>query len=170
MPAVSQTKKKRGRPRGLLPLKDRLWSRIDRRGPDECWLWQGAINPDGFGIFRDDKGKVVRTHRKVYELEKGPIPKGKLVLHRCDARSCCNPGHLELGTHRDSKLPMLINGRNAKARRLSDEQVLEIVKIRAEQKLPYKTIGRMFGVTGRNVSLICNGHAYAWLTKIEEAV
>lgn len=157
-------KRKKGRPK--TPLKSRLWAKIDRRSDDECWPWTGAISTNGYGLVWDEGG-CARAHRKVWEQEKGPIPKGKLVLHRCDNRLCCNyKKHLKLGTHHDNMVDMISKGRNEKVRKLTDEQVLEIVKIRTERKLPYKTIGLMFGVTGTNVSLICRGKTYAWLTGI----
>lgn len=39
-----------------------------------------------------------------YEMEVGPIPAGKEIDHRCRARTCQNPAHLEAVTHRENMI------------------------------------------------------------------
>ena len=79
-----------------------------------CFLWTGALNHHGYGIFNLD-GRTVRSHRLAYSIWKGPIPDGLCVDHICRVRSCCNPAHLRLATSRDnvleprSKSPALAN-------------------------------------------------------------
>ncbi len=65
-----------------------------------CWLWNGYLS-DGYGIMSAGK-KLERAHRVSYMIHKGNIPKDKIVLHNCDVRSCVNPDHLRLGTHKDN--------------------------------------------------------------------
>lgn len=81
-----------------------VWKRIDKRGVDECWLWTGARDVSGYGVFRIE-GRYYKAHRVVYSLEHESIelrgPKDRyakaLVLHHCDNPPCCNPKHLYLG-------------------------------------------------------------------------
>lgn len=68
--------------------------KVDENG---CWVWQKFRHAKGYGgtYFR---GRTDRTHRVMWMLVNGEIPKGKLVCHTCDNPPCCNPDHLWLGT------------------------------------------------------------------------
>lgn len=59
-----------------------------------CWLWDKALNESGYGVVWVND-RMLRAHRVMYELEKGPIPPGLLLDHLCRVRSCVNPQHLE---------------------------------------------------------------------------
>ena len=89
---------------------DRLWTKIEERGPDECWPWLASCNLDGYGHLRLN-GKLERAHRVVWFLTYGTIPEGMCVCHHCDNPPCCNPAHLFLGTQIDN-----IHDRDAKGR------------------------------------------------------
>lgn len=69
--------------------------------------------------FKDDKGyiritvnnKGVKLHRYMYERYKNNIPKGLVIRHLCNNPSCCNPDHLEVGTHKDNYKDMVESNR-----------------------------------------------------------
>ena len=90
---------------------DRFWSKVDQRGPDDCWEWRAARMWKGYGHFGVARDLVVRAHRFAWEVSRGPIPNGAMVLHRCDNPACCNPAHLFLGTARDNTDDMVAKGR-----------------------------------------------------------
>lgn len=76
------------------PLAERFWPKVDKRGPDECWPWIGAVNKQtGYGQIYDGR-VMIGAHRAVYLLEVGPIPDGMTLDHRCNRRTCVNPTHL----------------------------------------------------------------------------
>jgi len=96
-----------------VPLDQRLYRSCKYIEETECWEWQKATNNIGYGMIRDaDHGGMRTTHRVSYEIHKGKIPKGKLVLHMCDNPKCCNPEHLFLGTHKDNSHDMIEKGRD----------------------------------------------------------
>lgn len=120
---------------------DRFWSYVDRKGDDECWLWQGTKhlpNPCGmvygsFGVTKSKGGPSMdyRAHRFSYVLANGVIPDGHLIMHTCDTPLCVNPAHLMAGTHltnaqdREAKgrgTPGELNGRA----KLTEQDVMDI--------------------------------------------
>lgn len=75
-------------------IEDRFWEKVDKRGPDDCWLWVGVLH-QGYGVLRRaPKGKLL-AHRLSYEINVGPIPDGLVIDHLCMVTRCVNPTHLE---------------------------------------------------------------------------
>ena len=87
-------------------VKERFWAKVDVRGLDECWEWQGCRDPKGYGrigFFIDRKHKVYVTSRFSLMLKAGFIPPPNIVTrHKCDNPPCVNPNHLEWGTIKDN--------------------------------------------------------------------
>lgn len=91
-------------PKGIYKRKSaeiRFWSKVNRKGPihpelrTRCWIWNGAKFADGYGAF-GALGEQ-RAHRISFRLFVGSVPKGSMVLHKCDNPSCVRPSHLYLG-------------------------------------------------------------------------
>lgn len=61
---------------------------------NDCWLWKGSVNQDGYGVARFDN-KPILAHRLAYILFYGSIEKGMHIDHLCYVRNCVNPAHLE---------------------------------------------------------------------------
>ena len=82
----------------------------EKKGSD-CWLWQGPVRQDGYGIFCH-KRKRFRAHRLSWHLAAGmDIPEGKQINHKCHQPACVNPSHLYCGSQQDNMNDMINAGR-----------------------------------------------------------
>lgn len=82
-----------------------FWSKVDRLGSDECWIWTGYRMYAGYGEMAF-LGRKIGAHRFSYLLHSGPLGDGKCICHKCCNRLCVNPRHLYQGTYRDNWLDM----------------------------------------------------------------
>ena len=109
---------------------ERFWSKVDKRGPDDCWEWLAA-KARGYGYFAIKRPRQARAHR-VSAVLAGIIDSledPRLVRHTCDNPACVNPAHLLAGSHQDN-----VNDREKRRRRsrkVNPEMVTEIRAARA---------------------------------------
>lgn len=146
----------------LIPIEQRFWSKVDRRGPNECWEWLASRNK-GYGQMsagrRGDKPLI--ASRVSWEIAHGKIPNGLYVCHHCDNPPCVNPQHLFLGTLQDNFRDRYRKGRYPRGDRhpttkISDGlalQIREAIKNGEEQQ----AIARRLGISETSVSVIKNG-------------
>ena len=92
-----------GRPlgSGILTNEERFWRKVERGGPDSCWMWRAAtVNGYGaFGLRSPDGIQRMRgAHRVSWEWANGRLTtQGEVVRHLCGVRGCVNPAHLAVG-------------------------------------------------------------------------
>jgi hypothetical protein len=100
------TSRDNGRYRSVIEEAERFWTKVDRHGPEACWLWLGQLNQWGYGHFcrtiAPGVHRTVKAHRFAYTLLVGPIPAGLTLDHLCGRRHCVRPDHLEPVTNAEN--------------------------------------------------------------------
>lgn len=137
---------------------------------DACWLWTGYRQKNGYGkVSARSAGfpGVQLAHRLAWLLFVGPIPPGRLVLHRCDNPRCVRPGHLFLGTHADNVADMLQKGRHRPPSRQPKTRnanhwncklrIEQVAEIRSRRNEPHSRLAVEFGTTRAYINAIVCG-------------
>jgi HNH endonuclease len=115
---------------------------IDGEG---CWIWQGALQRNGYGRTRMN-GRIVMAHRAFYEMHRGPIPEGLVIDHLCRNRACVNPDHLEPVTRGE-------NMRRGMGTKLTVDDARVIRSIVTE-------LAERFGVSVRTIGNVAEGMSW----------
>ena len=97
----------------------RFWSKVDVKGPDDCWNWTAGVGGHGYGVFYPGAGAQVLAHRfALAQYEDGFS--GAHALHYCDNKRCVNPAHLHWGTHAQNMYEAMLSGLMRAGRPLPD--------------------------------------------------
>lgn len=145
-----------------VPIEARFWTKVEKRGADECWPWLSTKTSGGYGtlgIGSRREGKEM-AHRVSYRLHQGPIPDGRWVLHSCDNPGCVNPRHLRCGTPAENSQEAQDKGRmkqthysgenNHRAKLLP----ADVEFIRANPTASRKYLAGLYGVEVSTISRI----------------
>jgi hypothetical protein len=156
-----------------------FWSHVDKKKPNECWVWTGCLTEKGYGHVRF-LGKDWKASRLAWMLTKED-PGAFYVCHHCDNPACCNPEHLFLGTAKDNIQDMVKKGRHPRnktgylpsgnnhhsrlhpevmargeqngAAVLTEAKVLEILRLRSEG-MSLQCMARRFNVSKGTIVFI----------------
>lgn len=143
----------------------RFWRKVDMSGgPDACWPWVKSCVPSGYGQFMIVPGRVMRSHRIAWALDRGRSPGKRVVRHRCDNPPCCNPKHLLAGTQAQNARDAVARGRATGGstprpgeenpnHKLTQEQVDEIRRLRMDG-ITGRSVAEAFGISPAQVSRI----------------
>lgn len=157
------------RPIPRLSEKDiaRFWSKVERRGPDECWPWTA-----GFRTIRSDYGTFhLQRHdwlasRVAFFISTRIDPAELWVLHSCDNPRCVNPAHLSLGSAKENARQMFERGRsydrvgegNPRAK-LTARQVKEM-RVAYRDGKPMRQLAAFYGIGQTQASRIVRGESW----------
>jgi hypothetical protein len=145
-----------------------FWERVSKRGPDECWIWNGpTTGGKGYGRIKVF-GKNRYAHRVSWIIHFGEIPAGMLVCHHYDTPTCQNPSHFFLGTFQDNHDDSVQKGRQRKAcggdhghAKITDTDVKEIRRLRTTKTLTQTKIASRYGVSEATISNIVKRKVWA---------
>jgi hypothetical protein len=154
----------------MRPVSERFFEKVMPVPESGCWLWIASTNKRGYGQFMMLDRRPHLAHRVSWRLEKGEIPIGLHVLHKCDTPACVNPDHLFLGTDRDNVQDMLRKGRENRTPRrvgaahgmakITSEVALAIFNAEGAQT----RIALQFGVPKSTVNHIKSGRQWSTVT------
>ena len=97
--------------------QDRFHTKVERRGPDECWPWLDSLDgTNGYGRMSVGtrilgNQQLLGAHVLAQVLGNRDLLPGEHALHRCDNRGCCNPVHIFGGTNNENIADKVAKGR-----------------------------------------------------------
>lgn len=145
----------------------RFWSHVNKCSgmfaivngkKSECWLWTAGCDEAGYGRLTLD-GKVIFAHQASFMFSRKLKVRPKdLTCHHCDNPPCVRPSHLFKGTPLSNMVDMIKKGRDKKAKgeksgkaKLSEKQVIEILKLYASGKAKISVLAKAYHVGYNNV-------------------
>jgi hypothetical protein len=81
------------------PVLERFLAKVDKNGPNGCWIWLASKGPNGYGQFCLEGTRPLGAHRVALKLFRGvDIMYGHALTidHLCHNPICVNPDHLEV--------------------------------------------------------------------------
>lgn len=144
-------------------LADAFWRHVTPLDTHLCWIWQGPLDKDGYGVVRF-RTHSYKAHRLAYLLHHAPLlPLTLYVCHNCpegDQRACCNPAHLFVGTQKDNMADASRKGRMRKnssmaSVKLTEDAVQQIIALRHQHT--QKVLATMFHVSDTTINAILRG-------------
>ena len=119
-------------------------------GPVSCWPFLGSTMGAGYGQMPVNPVSRL-AHRWVYSYFIGPIPKGKVIMHMCDVRICCNPLHLKLGTQLENLKDMNNKKRHGIHPKKCTDKMLTTILTMKQNGITVPCIAKQFGYNKRTV-------------------
>ena len=146
-------------PRFRPPTHWSLQQRLDHYSIPEpnsgCLLWNGNRAWNGYGMLGYGNRDWM-AHRAAWTCVHGPIPRGKIICHRCDVRTYINPAHLFLGTHADNMADMCAKWRRANPAGSPSRPKLDEATVLAVRRAkgPQAQVAAKFGISQTQVSRV----------------
>ncbi len=95
--------------------KYRFWSKVNKKGKNDCWYWEAGKDQSGYGRFNLG-GRIFHSSQIALAISGTDVKSGDNVLHSLTctknaeknfgdatiSRLCCNPNHLRVGTKKEN--------------------------------------------------------------------
>lgn len=134
---------------------DKIWQKLLAKGvdgdklndsPDHCLLWTGCVDDQGYGRVKVN-AKSYLVHALSLALRDGlrDVPKKNqaeqllVVRHKCTAKHCFRPSHLELGTHAQNSMDKERDGTQPRGEAHQSASITQ--EVAAEIKLSWRKPG-----------------------------
>jgi len=153
-----------------------FWNRVKKGRSNECWPWfgtksKGKRNPSPYGRIDAFGFKGVYVHRIAYWLCNGGELSLRrdgdvLIRHSCDNTLCCNPKHLQIGTHADNVRDMMDRGRQTAYKSIESPRAKltehDVRQIRAQKKegATCKALALLYEVSDCTIHGVLYGRHY----------
>lgn len=132
---------------------------------EACWEWRGHIRKSDGRPEYYYEGRRITAYRLVYELFTGStLEKGDMVRHKCDNKLCCNPHHLEKGTHQENMNDMKERERHG----LPHQTVRAIKRLLESGAVSHAEIAKRFGKSRELITAIANDRVYQHVSVNDE--
>jgi len=135
-------------------ISDRLLEAVMVDPNSGCWLWTKSLSEFGYGQI-SVSGKTTIASRASYRCFVGDIPRGILVLHKCDTRACIRPDHLYLGTIVENTRDKLVRNRTAQGANhgMAKLTVSDVIAIRNASETS-EVVAQRYGIGAAAVRLV----------------
>ena len=158
----------------VVPVEQRFFEKVIKT--DSCWIWIGANDGRGYGIFWIN-GKDKRATHASLEIHGRQVEKGMVVCHKCDNPRCVNPDHLFAGTMKENMVDSLLKKRHWKFSKqetvkfgeehpnskLTEADVLSILNL--SKTLSREELARKYNVSKTTIGYIVRGKAWVSVYK-----
>lgn len=132
-----------------------------------CWIWTGALDHQGYGVFCRFGKRAERAHRVAFALHHGREPLPGDLLHSCDHRWCVSPYHTSEGDRLANMQDAARKGRTARGERHGGHKLNEAEVLMVRERLAHGATGaalaRELHVSPMTISFIRAGKRWGWL-------
>lgn len=154
---------------GVVGFISRFWSKVDKKAPNECWVWKGSFKENGYpqlgvGSITNGTRTMRMAHRLSWLIHFGEVPPKQFVLHHCDNPKCVNPNHLYLGNNADNMRDAanrnrICNGTRHSFAKLNPAKVRRIRKLFSKGKNCHQ-IAKSLGVASATIQQVIEGQTW----------
>lgn len=153
---------------------ERFWARVQKS--DGCWEWtasrRGGRPGAEYGAFSVGR-RSVSAHRFSWELHRGLVPEGLMVLHECDNPKCVRPDHLFLGTNLDNIDDMVKKERQSRGETHGMHRLTEADVLAARERYAtgesVEDLARQLGVARVTMQQAITGRTWKHLPGLSKA-